>query len=513
MRRFFASVLACSIAVAAAPLSPASSQGTRDESANAEDPGERYFQNLFAGRFDEALAAANAFPRDLPTVEARALVMAMRAGALLGLKRDSEAKRLVAEIERLKVHDPYPYALLFNAAMIAERYDIAADSFDILLARFPDAAREQEPDFVSYLLRNAPKDQERRNDDRRIALARIGFGGDTPTADWHAFNAIGLLLERGDVTAAQDLLRYVDEVDAIETMLINKRYSALWPNLEQRVGPHLAKVKETSVASAQRAYAENPDDSRSLAILVEAYRNAGRLDDAIALRSKLPGTPKEMSDADEQLGWAVNNVALAMFEASRLDEGDQLFALLNEAPMAEGRGRWRVNMIINRLEALAAAGRFDRALALVDATEKSAREDGNAYAQQLVRRLKFCILASLGRTVDAAKVLPAMLDHADDAIRATIEGLLCAGEVDKAEQIAVRMLTDPKLDKARKSQWEEDLVAALQSIPLSNSDPSVWAKSWTSLRERPAIAAAYTRLGRDMPTQFLPERRSAPIAN
>src|SRR5205085_174392 len=80
-----------------------------------------------------------------------------------------------------------------------------------------------------------------------------------------------------------------------------------------------------------------------------------------------PDSSAAMSSADEQMGWAVNNVALAMHQAGRGADADALFALLNEAP-AENAG-WRVSMIINRLELLVSDGKFDEAARLLDTTE------------------------------------------------------------------------------------------------------------------------------------------------
>jgi hypothetical protein len=201
-----------------------------------------------------------------------------------------------------------------------------------------------------------------------------------------------------------------------------------------------------------------------------------------------------MADADEDTGWLVNNVAMALHQAGRAEEADALFARLNDAKIPNAG--WRVSMEINRVELLVADGKFDRGLALMDATEASARENGNPYSQQLVRRLRYCALSGLGRKGDAAKLLPAMLDHAKDAYHATIDGLLCAGDIDRAEQMALRALGDKK--------FEEPFVRSLQSIPLPGDDPSIWQGNWKVFHSRPAIQAAFARIGRDLPPAILP---------
>jgi hypothetical protein len=498
---------AVALALIAAGASAVASQATPPVKESAADEADaivkQYFDQLYDREFDKALATAAQLHPDSDSQPGTAIVDGMRAAALLGLKRDGEAKRLIAEAERIAPGEPFPTTTVFEGSMIVDRFDFAADALDKLIARFPDVAREQSPQLVSYFLRNEPKGQEQRNDDRRVALARIGFGG-SANGDWLAAQAINILVVRGDLAEAGDLLTYIDNPQTIENMLVQKRYSALWPKIEEHAGAHLSKVRASSVASAEQEYLKAPDDHEKLKLYLNALRNSGRFDDTIALRSRLPATREAMAKSDEDLGWSVNEVAFALHEAGRAEEGDQLFAMLNEAPM--DKAGWRVSMIINRLELLVADGKFDKAAALLGVTELSAKNDGSDYARQLVRRLKYCTWSSLGRKDEAAMVLPDVLSHATDASQPTIEGLLCAGEVDKAEQLTLNTLSDSKATPAKKQSFEEDFVRALQPVPLTSDDPSVWANKLALLRQRPAIAAAYARLGRDMPAEYLAQK-------
>lgn len=490
-------------AASAAIIEVADQQSEEDSAARLV---EDYGNHFYAGDFDEALAAATQLQAIADNDERKAIPGAMRASALLGLKRDEEARKLIADADRLAPLNPLPSTILFNSALVADKFDVAADALDRLIARFPDVVRELDSDFLYYFLRNEPEGQKTRNDDRRVALARLGYGGTLKGDDLTA-GAMRILLERGDVGGAAELLPYVDEPQLIQNMLIQKRYSPLWPRLEQAAGPGLDKVRASSVTAAQRAYAEDPEDNELLQILANSLRYVGRHDEAISLRSKLPADAPAMASADEQLGWAVNNIALAMHDAGRADEADQLFAMLNEAPMEEGQGRWRVSMIINRLGLLVTGGRFDRALPLVELTETSARDDGNSYARQLVRRYKYCTLSSLGRSDEAAKLLPDLLNHAKDAYHATVDALLCAGQLDEAERVALEAL---KAENSR--DFEERFARALQPRSLGHGQPAPWDSRWRELRLRPAIAREYDRIARDMPEAFLPAAREVATA-
>ena len=137
---------------------------------------------------------------------------------------------------------------------------------------------------------------------------------------------------------------------------------------------------------------------------------------------------------------------------------------------------------------------------MLDLTEASAKEDGNDYARQLVRRLRYCTMSGLGRKDEAAKFLPEMLKHAEDAPGPTIDGLICAGELDQAEKLA--------LESLKKSVFEASFVRSMQARSLTSDDPSVWGGGWAELRKRPAIAKEFDRLGRDMPEHLVPPEPS-----
>ena len=164
--------------------------------------------------------------------------------------------------------------------------------------------------------------------------------------------------------------------------------------------------------------------------------------------------------------------------------------MLNDAPMENDN--WRVSMLINRLELLVGDGKFDQALSLM---ERTAKAPGSPYAEQLVRRLRFCTLGRLGRKDEMAKLRVDLMSHAKDAPGATIDGLLCVSDVDAAEKLA--------LESLKNDSFHEDFVRQLQAKPLTSDDPSVWAGAWRSLRQRPAIVAEFNRLGRDLPAALL----------
>ena len=487
-------VIAWAMVTLALPVQPAAAQPTNsttnEESGSSSNEFDDYVEQLFSKKYEQALATASKIQLDPSNKEGAALVSAMRGAALLGLKRTNEATDLFAKADALAPNERFPLYLQFQMGLITNSLEVAALALDKMIARMPDAVRDLDVDSVSYFLRNEPKGQDRKNGDRRVALARLGYGGQTEMGDYLASSALSVVMKRGEVATAKELVRYVDEPQIVENLLILRRYEPLWPDIEAQAGPHLQKSRASAVRSAERSYAEAPDNER-LQLLINALRHAGRLDEAIALRSKVPADSKAMASADEQMGWAVNNLALALHEAGRAEEADQLFALLNDAPMPkEG---WRVSMKINRLELLVGDGKFEQALPLLEPT---AKVEGSPYAYQLVRRLRYCTMFGLGRKDEAASLLPEVMAHSKDAISATIDALLCGGRIGEAETLALASLEN--------EEFQEDFVRQLQAHNLTSDDPSVWTSGWRALRQRPAIAAKFNQLGRDLPEQFLP---------
>jgi tetratricopeptide (TPR) repeat protein len=492
------------LAAAAAALSPAQfQQASLMQSASAHpeqqtrevpvDPNiSAYYEKMYAKDFALALAAAKRLDPGRDNKVGNALVAVMRASALLGLQKDQDALRLIADAEKLAPRHPDVLTTLFLTTLVADRFDVAADALDRMIAIAPDKVREFESELVWDFLRNEPEGQQQKNQDRRVALAQLGYGG--TSEDELTSDAIDILLERGDVAAASELLPYLNDPVSIEEMLLQKRYSALWPRLEEIAGPHMARVAVSALSEAERDYADHPDDARKAAAVVDALLDAGRVEDAIAMRSKVPSTAEALATSDEGMGWLVDSVAGAYLAAGRGEEADELYALLNNAKI-EG-GWWRVSMRINRLGALVNTGKFEQAIDLLEATEASAKVEGNDYARQLVRRLKFCALSRLGRKQEAAVALTDLLEHAGDAPAPTVDALLCGGQFQEAEKLV--------MSRPSKGRFEVRLVITLQTRPSSLSAPPPWLAERIEFRRRPAISAEFDRLGRDLPEQFMP---------
>ncbi len=293
-------LLSCSAAISA----PAAADLEKKPAGTvqAEKIIQSYFDDFYERKFDRALADIADLNPDASHPDARAIINSFRASALLGLKRDAEALPLIAEIHDLAPKDPAADSALLQGSLYVSRNDVAAGALDDMIARYPDAVRRMDRETIFAILRNEPKGQDHRNDDRRIELARIHYGGGTGTGHYLAAGAAEILLRRGDVSGASDLLQYATDPQNFGKMLVERRYAPLWPALEKLSGPHLATVRQASVEEALKAYEAAPDDHAKLKEYGEALRHADRLDDVIALKAKLPADKDAMSKSDEDMG-------------------------------------------------------------------------------------------------------------------------------------------------------------------------------------------------------------------
>ena len=474
------------------PARSAAAQSDRKEAVavNLDKLLDDYYEQLREKRLNAASKTLAVIRKAIPNREVGAgLAALMEAPIAAARKKDADARRLLAQGEVATAGEPQMLGVVLPAFLLVDRLDFAGLTLDHMIARAPDEVRLLDRAWVSATLRET-REPAATIENRHIALAEMGFGGNG--GDYLTGTAISILMKRREIDRATALLRHLDAPRDVEDILIQRRFAPLWPDLAAQAGSKLANSRASTVRLALQDHLEKPDDPETLAELISAYRYAGRHADAIALREKLPRTAAEMAKADEQTGWAVNSLAQAFHEVNRHDEADQVFASLNEAVPAN---HWRVSMFINRAAFLVRDGKFKDALPLISLAEK---EGKSAYAMQLLRYLRYCTLTRIGRKSEAAALRGEMLLHAKDAKRATIDGLLCTGELDEAEKLALQHIED--------EDFQQDFVRSLQRVPLTADKTSVWG-GWAALRQRPKILAAFEKLGRDLPEEFRASER------
>lgn len=372
--------------------------------------------------------------------------------------------------------------------------DDALEALDLAYRRFPDVLRTADTDMMDRLRRQL--DQPGRETQRQamlLKLGEIGFGGnDLSEADYYRTEAIRILLKRGREADARRIAALVADYDSMEMMLVSRDFEPLWSLLEASAGPGMSRSNASALMAA-RANAEalgpagkSPEATRARTTLMNALWDAGDKAAALAEGGKAYTTAQEVEAADEAGGWFINSHARLLRLSGDQGASDRRLAALSTLSIEERP--WLISMRINRASTRVRQGANEELLGEIDALQADADRYGSPYAQQLVRRAKLCALAGAGRTAEAQAMRPAVIEWGSKAPGATMEALLCLNDRDAAAAQAIAGLEDPK--------FREDMIVALQP---GISAPAKGVLKMRALLDDPAVAAAYARVGRDLP--------------
>jgi len=453
--------------------------------------------DLQAGRFAAARQRIERVLRGrLPGPVVRDL-QKLRGEILLSEDQRDQAMAAFAAAEAVAPRDPA--VALYELDLAYGRGDplLAVAAVDHLIERFPEAARMAEPTRIVPLITWLRQNQRARDADTLlIRLAGIGFGGDNlATRDNFAIEAAAGAAAAGRLDEARALARRVHSRQELTMALTERRFSALWPDIEAQVGPHMAAAEATAISEAEATAARHPDSVAARHGLMKAYYLAGRYAGADRVGAAFAATSAAMGAIDEAGGWLVNDHALVLYAMGRGDAADARFAAMRVIDIAQHG--WLISMVINRLELLVRDHRWDRALPLLDDAAALSEVYGSPYARQLTRRLKLCTLHALGHDDEAEALLAVLRAHETESPGSLIDALICLGRVDEAEPVLVRWLGRTG-----------EAGAAIDSLQPAgagrSSDPSIWTQGWEQLRERPAVRQALAAVGRTLPEAYWP---------
>lgn len=426
-------------------------------------------------------------------------------------ERWTHAYRLMAIVER-RTGRPLDFPMSVLIPQKAGRDDVAEEKF----LAFVDAAAARgvtrNQSLVAWdFARNYAKAKQ---PERRLALFRQLMQPerrekfDALTAESFASELFKWEAEAGNIDAARVLLPELNAPTTLLSTLGDRRFAALWPDIEARGGKNMATVINALVDQRQSRFDGDPTDDEALKELAEAYLFAGRFDDVLALVSPREPAADGYDALTEDMAWALSSKIRALDALGRPADADAIYERMTSIDPAGGKG-WVVNFAINRAIRLVGIGDNQRGLMATDAAGEIAKDHGSDYARALVRRTRICALAGLGRGEEAKALLPEALAHSEDSPSSAIQTMLCVGADDEAAKAANAMLADP----VRAGDMIEDMQSSDFSLYW---DASVLPNAETKLRQRPDVAPQFLKVARDIPRDFVPlfslrriERRAA----
>ncbi len=441
---------------------------------------------------DQALAML-----DQPT-PFRGAVLCTRAQVLQFLMRYDEARASLEQCRQLLPDDPR--VLVGSAFDEAEqRRPVEAAKLLIRAAQLgPDAVRQIPPSSMGMVLR--PLRYARADkvlDDLLASLAASGWERNNPQVFAEvAVPVVRHMIIEGRVADALAMLPSILSPQAGVAMLIDRRYAAIWPQVEAWAGSDLSVQRRALLDGTRAAYqtSRSPDDFLAY---TAALTRTGHRDQAIGeLRAWLAAPPVQTDP------WYRNAVVVRfgrfLGQSGNREEGIARMKAALGGPDASDRSVANIvpNLVIQMLMAKDYAG----ALSVLDARTPDA---GGVEAQPALGyfvALRACALAGAGRKAEADRELlrvQTVYATNDDAVKIAVgcvatPGAQAALWIKRAENDETRTDALVELTTAR--------ARAAKSMPIDSLDEAALRQVAT----RADVAAVYDRLGRSLSPNYVP---------
>ncbi|GAA4762268.1 hypothetical protein GCM10023219_03160 [Stakelama sediminis] len=331
-------------------------------------------------------------------------------------------------------------------------------------------------------------------------LADAGFHRDHPM-EYSGYAEAGIRqhLARNDSPAAVKLLDGVLDPQDILTMLVDRRYQAIWPDIEQWSGGTLAKQRDALVAHAQTEYQYDPNPQKRLD-LANALYSTGHPAEAIAMLQKEVAEPDAMKTIGE-FGYVMTLIRLTRFRQETGDgDLDSVTALERSqlsGPIASGNPQW--NLVPNLAKTYLMADKPARALALLnrfDTSKNAGLEDAQANGYFVA--LRACALYGMGNSDTAAPLVNTLEQKFSANKSALIIGVGCTS--DQTAQIA--LIRSALEDPSRRGDMLLNLTRARQAADMPPTDPTDIL--YRKLVKTPQIKALLAQYARPLPPSYIP---------
>jgi tetratricopeptide (TPR) repeat protein len=423
----------------------------------------------------------------------RGTVQFWRGSILLGEDRYAQAVDAIEESIRLL--PGYSGPLIMAASIYAYSnqpgkaadYLLRASQIDPASVRTVD---DYEIDNIVRLLKFARED--RRSDAISDRLLEIGWvGSSLGSRSGLARDAIQRRLSDGDVEGARSLVTKLLIPSHSYGLLVNKDFSAIWPDIEAWAGPELHRQWATYLREAHDRWAASKNVN-TVHDYSDALLAAGH--DRAVIRDILPHFYRKLErNEDQDLQFVVTGTAGALAREGRWDEVQKLFERAQEVwPLAKENPN-SLNIAGNWARYLLFQGKNAAALAKMDEAIKLAGKwKVNPDAIATMHHYRACILHELGRDNEAGVSIAIATSISYPEEVAHLQ--LCSGNSDAAKRILLEAL---KSDTTRKS------VLTWAQKSMYRPMQSEWDRKMNArieqLRADPDLRREVQKVGRILP--------------
>lgn len=291
-------------------------------------------------------------------------------------------------------------------------------------------------------------------------------------------------LAAGDEAGAEAAMALIHDPDTMVSLRIDRRFDAVVAKHRERYDVPAALNWELARSAADTAAA--PDKLEALDMHVQYLLEQGHYDEALTIIdgaiARMKANPKAFSDQADQANWALDFRARVLERLGRFDEA---LAMREAAAKLDENGGANVSQAINLADIDVDLNHPQEAL---DAMAKLGRMSG--YGQMAFEQTRTCAYAELGDKTAMAASLAFVQAHADDAPSLAVQADLCAGDMDDAARLTIKLLAAPG--------QRGSVLSSLQDYRDSPTPPHAQAMhaAMLALRARPDVAAAIDKVGR-----------------
>lgn len=306
-----------------------------------------------------------------------------------------------------------------------------------------------------------------------------------------AADGIGTLLDHNAPDDARQLLGRVHRPNYLWEMAIQRRYAALWPDVEARMGPAGGTAIDRFARSALDIYASTPQDQQATLDAARAFLFLRRYEDVGVTAGPTRIAP---GMTEQQVGIVLTDAEAMAADGHR----DQALARLRPFATADlATTPEAASALITLAEMLHEDGRYDEELVVARTGTQHNAQYFSAYGLNWLRRNEVCALAGLQRSAEEKVAADALKAASADNQAAAVEGLLCAGRDEEAAAIAVATLATHEGADRIADQFQPD--GALLPHPASRLR-ALWAR----LLQRADVKASFDRAARILPKTYWP---------
>ncbi|MFC4254490.1 hypothetical protein GRI97_03570 [Altererythrobacter xixiisoli] len=296
---------------------------------------------------------------------------------------------------------------------------------------------------------------------------------------------------RADHAVASDLLTEIGSPAALRRLLLLRQYQPVWPAVEQKVGPHFSIADEQYLSQMRLAYEKDSDNSARMRAYVAALWEVGKTADVVSFVEQAAPVGDDFSEIGEDMAWIINIYAFSLDAHERVAEADILFDRLAGIE----NKYWQVNFVVNRAARLTDQGRWQEALAAQPAASAVATASGTDYSRAIAAQVQLCSLSKLGRSQEAAALLPSLRQLGTDAAWPVAEALMCMDRDEEAAALVASTVADPV--------YGEDFALELLSDTPDALGESAALPSLKELIENyPSVRDALLKRARLFPEEF-----------